>query len=375
LQKTQDMTIEPADRPLLTFAIVAFNQERFIREAVEAAFAQTYSPLEIILSDDCSPDRTFEIMRELAAAYTGPHRVILNRNPQRRSIGGHVNRVVELAHGELIVGAAGDDVSLPQRTQAAYQAWEWSGRKATSIHSDFVQIDEDGRLIDQVFKTKSPGDNERLAVQTVEPAVFVQTLKPIVFGCTHTFSRQLCKIFGDLPADTIHEDDALAFRSILAGQLVYINEPLVRYRLHGNNVFVASRKRGADLKMLGQQEDRHRRDFRNREIMHKTFLLDLEKAKAQGLIAKPDYEKAGEEAVRMHRRYSLMGKFWESGFLGKCRILSLLKREGLDRAETQFLLRRLIPRPLLLRIRLARHYAERAWNRRSQNGNTASGSV
>src|SRR5437867_2275570 len=98
-----------SERPLLTFGVAAFNQERFIEEAVRAAFAQTYSPLEIILSDDCSEDRTFDIMREMAAGYKGPHRVILNRNPKRRSIGGHVNRLVEVSKGELIITAAGDD--------------------------------------------------------------------------------------------------------------------------------------------------------------------------------------------------------------------------------------------------------------------------
>src|SRR5438309_837758 len=102
---------EPAHKPLLTFAVAAFNQERFIREAVEAAFAQTYSPVEIILSDDCSEDRTFDIMREMIGAYHGPNRVILNRNPVRRSIGGHFNRIIEISHGELILAAAGDDVS------------------------------------------------------------------------------------------------------------------------------------------------------------------------------------------------------------------------------------------------------------------------
>src|SRR6185369_3255547 len=94
------------DKPLLTFAIAALNQERFIREAVEAAFAQTYSPLEIVLSDDHSEDRTFEIMKEMAAAYRGPHPVILNQNSSRRSLGDHINRIVEISHGELIVGAA-----------------------------------------------------------------------------------------------------------------------------------------------------------------------------------------------------------------------------------------------------------------------------
>src|SRR3954470_2116700 len=93
-----------SDKPLVTFAVAAFNQERFIREAVEGAFGQTYSPLEIVLSDDCSRDRTFEIIREMAEGYRGPHKVILNRNPVQKSIGGHINRIMEISQGEMIVG-------------------------------------------------------------------------------------------------------------------------------------------------------------------------------------------------------------------------------------------------------------------------------
>jgi glycosyltransferase involved in cell wall biosynthesis len=36
------------ERPLITFALLAYNQERLIREAVEHAFSQTYSPIEKI---------------------------------------------------------------------------------------------------------------------------------------------------------------------------------------------------------------------------------------------------------------------------------------------------------------------------------------
>ena len=78
----------PPDRPLITFALFAYNQEAYVREAIEGAFAQTYEPLEIILSDDCSTDRTFEIMQEMAAAYRGPHRVRVNLNPVNLGVGG-----------------------------------------------------------------------------------------------------------------------------------------------------------------------------------------------------------------------------------------------------------------------------------------------
>lgn len=69
--------------PLITYAIFAFNQEAYIREAIDAAFSQTYSPLEIIISDDASADATPEIIRRMVAEYPGPHKVIVNINKKK----------------------------------------------------------------------------------------------------------------------------------------------------------------------------------------------------------------------------------------------------------------------------------------------------
>ena len=87
----------PPPQPLITFAVISYKEEKYIREAVEAAFAQTYQPLEIILSNDCSGDRTFDIMREMAARYPGPHIVVLNRNEKNLGTGAHINRIMELS--------------------------------------------------------------------------------------------------------------------------------------------------------------------------------------------------------------------------------------------------------------------------------------
>ena len=54
--------------PLISFAVICYRQERFIAEAVLSALTQTYSPLEIIISDDCSPDATFDVVREIVSA-------------------------------------------------------------------------------------------------------------------------------------------------------------------------------------------------------------------------------------------------------------------------------------------------------------------
>lgn len=48
-------------RPL--FLVLAYNQERYIAQSVKAAFAQTGIELDILISDDCSSDGTFEVIK------------------------------------------------------------------------------------------------------------------------------------------------------------------------------------------------------------------------------------------------------------------------------------------------------------------------
>jgi len=134
---------EAAARPLVTFAVIAYKQERFVREAVEGAFAQTYRPLEIILSDDCSPDRTFEIMQEMAAAYDGPHRVRLNRNERNLGLASHFNNILSAASGEILVISAGDDISGPSRVEISVPPF-LADPGVSFVETQFRPIQADG---------------------------------------------------------------------------------------------------------------------------------------------------------------------------------------------------------------------------------------
>ena len=215
-------------RPLVTFALFAYSQERFIREAVRGALAQTYSPLQIILSDDCSQDKTFEIMQEEANGYEGPHEIILNRNNRNLGNGGHVNRLIELAEGELIVAAAGDDISLPARTEELVKAWSNGG--VVAAYSSVIVTDEDGaaRAIDRrKFAGASVGEHWR---------ALIQRSHGVVLGASQAWDRTVFETFGPLPESIRAEDYALEFRSALLGKIAYVDEPLVRYRRHGSTI-------------------------------------------------------------------------------------------------------------------------------------------
>lgn len=216
---------DTADRPLVSFVIVAYNQEPFIRETVEGALAQTYQPLEIILSDDGSPDGTYDIMREMADAYDGPHKVIVNRNVPNLGLIPHIDRVMEIVTGAFVVVNAGDDVSVPERTQKLVDIWQESNREAKLIHSAARQMDEAGRPLD----IRRPPERVR---DTPTAATFIRD-RGFVVGATAAWDRDVFDAFGPLGSGLSAEDRILPFRATLLGRVAYLDEPLVQYRVVG----------------------------------------------------------------------------------------------------------------------------------------------
>lgn len=226
-EQTDDhATPEAHARPLVTFALFAYNQERFVEEAVHAALAQTYAPLQIILSDDGSSDATFDIIESLAASYQGPHDVLVNRNDSNLGIGAHVNRVVRLTRGELLVAAAADDVSLPQRVERLVEAWLSGDKAAASLYSAARIIDATGAEHDVAGDPPPPFD----------PAGSIRTYMHGVQGCSHAWARRVFEVFGPFLPDTVCEDRVIPLRSELLGGVHYCPEVLVKYRQHDGGV-------------------------------------------------------------------------------------------------------------------------------------------
>jgi glycosyltransferase involved in cell wall biosynthesis len=279
------------ERPLLTFFVCAYKQEQFVREAVESAFAQTYSPLEILLSDDCSPDRTFEIMEEMAAAYRGPHRVKLNRNATNQRMAGHFNRIAELGEGELFVGNAGDDVSLPERTEVIVQQWLQAEKSTYSIYSNSLTIDSASRLLDGPPPPRTP----QHSTDIVQAATRIKVGVP---GCTHAWRREVFEVFGPLPGNVVNEDEALTFRSLLLGTIQHVPEPLVHYRRHEENI---SGHSGTSWNARAYRDEYRRRSAREKAVFD-SWLRDVQTARARNLRPESMLDEA-ERGIRTQQRY------------------------------------------------------------------------
>lgn len=296
-------------RPLVSILLIAFNQQQTIAEAIAGALAQTWTPLEIIVSDDASSDDTFGAMQAAVAGYRGPHRIVLNRNPANLGIGAHLSQLVAMSRGELLFVAAGDDISLPQRCESVTRAWLASGRRLDLIASALVDTDASG--IDHATITPSDLGAYRSAADLV-------ARPPHVIGAAQAWTRRVFDRFGSLPSGVVAEDLVMVFRAVVSGGAMTLAEPLVRYRRGG-----LSRRRRA--LSAAQVIERWRANSRHSRVELPLLLADARLAGQLAAVEAPLTAQLARETL-VHDLFATAGRAQRARLLLRARAVPAAQR-------------------------------------------------
>lgn len=304
-------------KPLITFVVISYNQEQFVREALESALDQTYSPLEIFILDDCSTDQTFKIEQEVVKGYHGPHEVRLYRNEKNLGIGKSISDASSSFRGILFLLAAGDDVSMPTRVEIVFEAWKESGPRVMGLFSSHIVISEDGRERG-IAGTRGDSKDHRL-FRRLEGSLnrFITTQSPVANGCSAAWSPELLKYFG--PVKTNLEDVVLSFRALALGELIYINQPTVKWRRHTKN---ASFYEGDIISTFG---DRERQLLQVDKVTIKTFdniIDDITVLLNKKGLSSIEAERLIVKANRVRRRFCIEQQMIEGNFLRRLAIIA-----------------------------------------------------
>lgn len=207
--------------------LITYNQQQYVRAALESVLNQTY-PLDLVISDDASTDDTVGVIRATLAEYRGAHRVRLNVRAQNGGVVANQNDGLALTEGELVVLFEGDDISAPDRVERIVAVYEESGRRVAAIGSSITLIDRDGNVIRQIdWPLRVAGARD------------VQEGRWQVHGCTLAIRRSCFTEMGPVARGLISADIALWVRaafSVPGGLAQLTGVPLVKYRVHGENV-------------------------------------------------------------------------------------------------------------------------------------------
>lgn len=214
------------DQPLVTLILLTYNQEQFVEAAIQGALSQTYAPLEIIISDDCSSDNTYDIICDVVQKSCRPERPHILRNKTNLGLIPHLNHLIHFVNGEIVILAAGDDISYPLRCEKIVDAFQ-KNPYIYALHTIYDIIDEKGA---KVKTKKRPSKNYLLSDLDL-----LYNGGGLGLGATYAYRKKCFTWPKVLPDNLVNEDRILPWRAHLLGGVLFLNEVLLSYRLtpHG----------------------------------------------------------------------------------------------------------------------------------------------
>lgn len=209
-------------QPLISIAMCTYNGERHVREQLDSLLAQDWPALEIVVVDDASTDGTPAILS--AYAQREP-RIRYSRNPVNLGYLKNFEAAMSLCKGRWIAPCDQDDIWLP--TKLSRLARELASKDVLLAYCDSALMDEQGRPMGQHM-------SDRLnRFSTDDPLPYL--LGNNATGHAMLVCRSVVERALPLPPGAYH-DHWLAYVAVSSGRITYVDECLVRYRLHANTV-------------------------------------------------------------------------------------------------------------------------------------------
>ncbi len=137
------MTATDNKAPRVSIAICLYNAERFLTQAFDALLAQTYRDFELIVTDNCSTDRTGEICRTYAACDA---RIRYHRNASNIGAPKNFNLAFSFARGEYFRWSAGNDLCAPELIERCVEVLD-KRPEVVLCYPKTTLVDENGERI------------------------------------------------------------------------------------------------------------------------------------------------------------------------------------------------------------------------------------
>ncbi|MFM8914283.1 MAG: glycosyltransferase [Flammeovirgaceae bacterium] len=222
--------------PAVTILCLCYNHARFVAEAIDSVFAQTYQPIQLIVVDDGSADNSVRVIGEKLENHAD---VVFIQHPRNLGYCVSLNEALSHATGEYIIDLAADDVLLPQRVEIGLAELKRFGDGYGVTFSDAILIDELGETIG-LHSANYP----HASVPTGD--VYAQLINRY-FICPPTmmFRKSVIDRIGGYDENLAFEDFDFLIRASRVSNFCYSRQPLVKRRLVRNSMAAQQFKRNS----------------------------------------------------------------------------------------------------------------------------------
>lgn len=216
-------------KPLVSIVMATYNPRMdWLREQFVSLNGQSYENLELLILDDCSTEVPFEEIRDCVEGCITRFPYEIHQNEQNLGSTKTFEKLTMLAKGEYIAYCDQDDIWHRDKIQCYLSALENSD--AALIFSDVNIIDDVGnKITDSITKIR-----KHHIFQSGIGLGKTLLFRNFVTGCAMIIKSDRAKAAIPFCPYMVH-DHWLALHSAIEGEILFLNQSYVDYRLHETN--------------------------------------------------------------------------------------------------------------------------------------------
>ncbi len=199
---------------LVSVIMPIYNAEKYLVQTLDSIFSQNYKNIEIVLVDDCSKDRSTEIILEQIKTHP---EIVYYIQEKNMGAGAARNKALELAKGQYVAFLDSDDIWMPNKISRQVALMET--KKTPFSYTAIEMMDEHGETIKKKRNIKETCNYKYLLHNTI-----IATSSVVIDR----------SVLGDfrMPLRRGGQDYATWLLLLRGGTVAHgINEALVRYRV------------------------------------------------------------------------------------------------------------------------------------------------
>jgi glycosyltransferase involved in cell wall biosynthesis len=214
----------------LSIALGTYNGAAYLKEQLESFAAQTRTPDELVISDDQSTDDTLRVMEEFAATARFPVRLSVNES----NLGTPKNfeKAISLCRGDVILLSDQDDVWHRDKLESVERIFE-AKPQLSLVFSNADLVDETLKPFAETLFERLGFNRRKQRLVKSGRALDLQLRENLVCGCTLAFRANLKELVLPISGDgPLVHDGWIVLLIAAAGEIDFINRPLLKYRQH-----------------------------------------------------------------------------------------------------------------------------------------------
>ena len=233
--------------PLVSIIVPNFNHFPFLKERVDSVIAQTYLNFEVILMDDCSKDKSRELLEQYRSHPKVSH--IVYNETNSGSTFRQWNKGVELAKGEYIWIAESDDVAAPSFLQKVMSVYNSDPAVVLSFTQSY-KLNYKSEITGSWLGFMKSTDKKLFLKDFIisghnfitRSLIYKNTIPN---ASSLVFNKQVYLAIGGADITLRYCSDWLTWLKMATkGKVAYISEPLNYFRYHDSSVIASSKTSG-----------------------------------------------------------------------------------------------------------------------------------